>query len=193
MSFDEIRNLINLDLKSKPQLGRVRDMFVVGCFTGLRQSNWDKINKETITVENEIELLEILTTKTKTLVYIPLLPPLKKVLLKYDYKLPITGKSHFGRKIKIAGKMILGDAAFNKVYSRGGLILGKVTEKWKVISSHVARRLFATNFFELGISVSILMQITGHTTEKQFFDYIDVDQKKLALTFAEKVKNIQWF
>lgn len=58
----------------------VRDLFFVGCFTSLRYSDWQQIDREQIFIDDEFELLEILTTKTKQLVIIPLLPELENIL-----------------------------------------------------------------------------------------------------------------
>jgi hypothetical protein len=54
----------------------------------------------------------------------------------------------------------------------------------------IARRSFATNFFLNGIPAAILMQITGHSTEKQFMQYINVDPKANAARFAELAKGL---
>ena len=44
--------------------------------------------------------------------------------------------------------------------------------KYDMISSHTARRSFATNFEADGVPVNELMAITGHTTEKAFRKYV---------------------
>ena len=40
-------------------------------------------------------------------------------------------------------------------------------EKWKLIRSHIGRRSFATNHYNI-LSNKVLMAVTGHSTEKQF-------------------------
>lgn len=44
-------------------------------------------------------------------------------------------------------------------------------EKWQVISSHVCRRSFATNFYSR-IPTPVIMNITGHSSEQMFLKYI---------------------
>lgn len=51
----------------------------------------------------------------------------------------------------------------------------------------MARRSFATNFYQLGIPAAHLMLITGHSTEKQFFEYINIDKKENAKTIAKQI------
>lgn len=45
-------------------------------------------------------------------------------------------------------------------------------KKWEVISSHIGRRSFASNFYGK-IPTPLLMQATGHSTEKMFLNYIN--------------------
>lgn len=75
-----------------------------------------------------------------------------------------------------------------RIFSEGGKTKQERLEKYKMVSSHCARRSFASNFYDLGIPAFIIMQITGHATEKQFFEYIDLSQKDLAKKFYRKVK-----
>jgi integrase len=41
-----------------------------------------------------------------------------------------------------------------------------------LLSTHTARRSFATNLFLSGFPAISIMKITGHTTEKSFMKYI---------------------
>ena len=45
-------------------------------------------------------------------------------------------------------------------------------EKWEFLSSHVERRIFVTNFYGK-IPTPILMEATGHSTERMFLKYIN--------------------
>lgn len=187
LSFEELELLLDLDLSNDNRLERVRDLFIVGCYTGLRFSDWCKIKPENIIEEDGIEMLELMTGKTKTEVIIPFLPELKEVLVKYNYQLPKISIQKFNDYIKEVCKIALEDRKFLRIYSEGGKVHDEKIEKWKKVSSHAARRSFATNFWETGIPAAVLMQITGHGSEKQFFEYIDVDKYELAKRFAKQV------
>lgn len=52
--------------------------------------------------------------------------------------------------------------------------------KYEFISSHTARRSFATNMYKRGFPTLIIMNITGHTTEKSFLKYIKVGKAENA-------------
>lgn len=188
LNFDELRVLQNLELSGNLPFEKVRDLFLVGCFTGLRFSDWHKVKKENIIIEEGNELLEIFTQKTSTPVFIPLLSELKAILEKYEYKLPKLSSQFFNRVIKQVCELANLDSMEMRIYSEGGVTMEERMEKYKMVSSHCARRSFASNFYRFGISPFILMQITGHATEKQFFDYIDLSKKDLAKEFAKQVE-----
>lgn len=71
--------------------------------------------------------------------------------------------------------------------SVGGQIQEVVKKKYQLAQSHMARRSFATNFYQLGIPAAHLMLITGHSTEKQFFEYINLDKIQNAKTVAKQL------
>src|ERR1017187_1061110 len=48
LTESEIKNLYDLDLSENPRLERVRDLFIVGCYTGLRFSDFSQIASENI-------------------------------------------------------------------------------------------------------------------------------------------------
>jgi len=188
LNFEELKLLADLDLSETPPLDRVRDLFLVGCYTGLRYSDWHSVNKQNIIVEDDLELLNILTKKTSMSVFIPLLPELKAILEKYDYQIPKYTGQYFNRTIKKICKQANIDNLEMRIFSKAGETREERLEKYKMVTSHCARRSFASNFYDMGIPAFILMQITGHTTEKQFFEYIDLSKKDLAKKFALQVK-----
>jgi hypothetical protein len=58
--------------------------------------------------------------------------------------------------------------------------------KWKLISSHTCRRSFASNFYaEENYPTPILMNITAHSTEKQFLEYIGKESIDYSLQLAK--------
>jgi len=188
LNFEELKVLIDMDLSANIPFEKVRDLFIVGCYTGLRFSDWHKVGKENIIEEDGEELLEIFTLKTSKAVYIPLLPELKSVLEKYDYLIPKLTSQYFNRTIKEVCELANLDSMEMRVYSESGKTKEERLEKYKMVSSHCARRSFASNFYDMGIPAFIVMQITGHATEKQFFEYIDLSKKDLAKKFAQRVK-----
>lgn len=187
LTIEELDRLSELDLSDNPRLEKVRDLFIVGSYTGLRHSDWYSVKREQIfTGKNGEEFIQLRAQKTSKSTVIPLFPELKEVLERYNYQLPKISQQKFNDYIKEVAKIALGNATFMRIFSESGQKKDETIEKWQKVSSHAARRSFATNFWELGISPAILMTITGHATEKQFFEYIDVTSEEIAARFAEQ-------
>jgi integrase len=56
-------------------------------------------------------------------------------------------------------------------------------EKWEILSSHIGRRSFATNFYGK-IPTPLLMDATGHSTEQMFLQYINPVDKERILSLS---------
>ena len=50
--------------------------------------------------------------------------------------------------------------------------------KYELLASHDMRRSFATYYFDKGVSVNLIMKITGHKRESTFFEYIGRNPNK---------------
>lgn len=58
-------------------------------------------------------------------------------------------------------------------------------KKYELISTHTARRSFATNLFKAGFPAISIMKITGHKTEKAFMRYIKITEEQNAELLGE--------
>ena len=56
--------------------------------------------------------------------------------------------------------------------------------KWQLVSTHTARRSFATNLYLSGFPAISIMKITGHRTEASFLKYIRITQRDTANQLA---------
>ena len=62
----------------------------------------------------------------------------------------------------------------SKTLTKGGMRVTQNLEKWNLLTTHTARRSFATNEYLQGTEMEMIKAITGHTTEKSFMKYIKV-------------------
>ena len=69
--------------------------------------------------------------------------------------------------------------------SKGVFIVGQVIEKYNLVTSHTARRSFATNAFLAGVPTLSIMKITGHKTEASFMRYIKMSAKDNAIKMQQ--------
>lgn len=176
LTESELNSLFLLDLSNKPGLGIVRDIFLIGCYTALRWSDYSKINPDHI-IDNRIVLIQ---QKTKEKVIVPIKPQLENILSKYPKGIPKIAEQTFNRKIKEIAKL----AGINTVISMKETKSG-VTEivqyfKYQLISTHTARRTGATLMFKSNIPTLAIMKITGHKTESSFMKYICISEEENA-------------
>lgn len=186
LSLEELDALLSLDLSSNERLEKVRDLFIVGAFTGLRFSDWHKIGREQLFTSGGIEMIRVMAEKTRKYTAIPLFPELKQVLEKYNYNLPAISSQKFNDYIKEVAQIAFADTTFLRIYSEGGQIKDETIQKWEAVSSHAARRSFVSNFLQLQISPMLIMSVTGHSTEKQLYAYADIEADELVATFSKE-------
>ena len=182
----ELKEIENLDLKGNTRLENVRDLFLIGCYTGLRYSDFSIIKPEQIN-DGFIEVKE--QTKTGNPVVIPIHPTVKRILKKYEGQLPRSiSNQKTNSYLKEIGKQIPSlKNNFSRTITKGGLKVSNRFEKWELLSTHTARRSFATNEYLNGTPTVTIMAITGHKTEKAFLRYIKLTPKEHA-----KLLKTQW-
>lgn len=179
LSVDELKKVEKIDLSASPRLDKVRDLFLIGCYTGLRFSDFIEIKPENITANNT--LIEVRTRKTGQRISIPLHKTVRSILSKYENKLPIaytnqTMNDYLKEVISLAGIKEKIETSITK----GGKVVRTVLPKYKLVSTHTARRSFATNLYLAEVPTIAIMKITGHKTEQSFLKYIRVTQKQNA-------------
>jgi integrase len=185
----EIEQLLKLDLAKNPKLDRVRDLFIVGCWTGLRFSDFSNIQPENI----KGDFIEITTKKTAEEVVIPIHPIVKKIIKKYsditkNSLPPSISNVKMNLYLKELGKLV--DSFHSEETSsitKGGFLVSKNKKKYELLTTHTARRSFASNLFLDGVPSETIRKITGHKTEKAFLQYLKITPQESA-----KILKLHW-
>lgn len=76
-----------------------------------------------------------------------------------------------------------------KVRSKGTTRVEQRLPKYQLITTHTARRSFATNLFKKGVPSRVIMLITGHKTEKSFNSYIKINSDENAELLLSYLSN----
>jgi integrase len=185
----ELNELANLELSGQPRLERVRDLFLIGCWTGLRFSDFSELKPQNIRLNADGEKnIYLNQKKTGGAVVIPMVQTVETILAKYDNILPPTiSNQNFNDYLKeigqIAGfeqKIVIEQTKGGKRKVKGGKISDEYLLKYELITTHTARRSFATNMYVLGVPSLAIMAITGHKTESAFMKYIKVTGEEQA-------------
>jgi len=178
--------IYNLELSSNSRLDRVRDLFLVGCWTGLRFSDFNAIGSKNI----KDDMIEIETKKTGEKVVIPIHDVIKTIIRKYEGLTenslpPSISNVKMNEYLKELGKEA-GFTDFEQIRKfKAGNIIIENTPRYNLMSTHTARRSFATNMYLLGVPTISIMAITGHRTEKAFLNYIKVTPNQHAVKLRE--------
>lgn len=160
-------------------LAKVRDLFLIGCYTGLRFSDLSKLNKDNITSDNTIN---IKTIKTNQEVVVPIHPITKQIFEKYNYQLPREiSNQKFNEYLKDVAKIARINEPITTEITKGGFKVSETTEKYNLVTSHTARRSFATNAFLSDMPSISIMKITAHKTESSFMKYLKMSAKDNAI------------
>lgn len=149
---------------------RIRDLFVIGCLTALRYSDYS-----TLTADNlQDRYIVKRTKKTNVDVKVPAHDYVLEIFDKYHGNIP-NGLciQYFNKYIKLIMREIGLIDKITYSYTQGGKLITATREKWELISSHTARRSAATNMYLTGrMKTFEIMKLTGHRSEQNFFRYI---------------------
>lgn len=178
--------------KSRKALSEAKDVFLVGCFTGQRVSDYKRINSDMIVkLKDSREYISLRQEKTDKDIYIPLDPRVKEILQKYDGKLPKMYDQKINVRIKIIGHLLGWTEKAGITELHGTLAVDKGKRFYECIKTHTARRTFATNAYKNGIALSSIMAVTGHASESQLRKYLKLDNKERAMLAAQDFDRVQ--
>ncbi len=190
LTMDEIKRIKNINYTNRPQLDVARDLFVIAAVTGLRVSDYKKLTTENIKSHNKIKYLEIKTQKTGKIVYIPLHPFIKDILKKRRNQFPkMIPEQKINDALKIIGKKAKLKDEIEIERTIGGVKKLSKYKKHELLTNHTARRSFCTNAYKADMPVIDIMAISGHTSEKVFYNYI----KASPMERLEKISNHAFF
>lgn len=190
LTKDEVRRLYALDLQGLQkqngsvysdddlqQLEIAKDLFLLGCFTGLRFSDFSQIKPGNVVVTEGITYLRIRTQKVDKEVIVPLNDMAREIIItKYNSKLPVAmSNQKFNGHLKKLGK--LAGITEKVVISRveGGRSVKRELEKCHLIVSHTARRSFATNAYLSDVDIETIRALGGWEDIETLRKYIRAD------------------
>lgn len=183
LTIEELEQIKNTNF-DKPEYEIAKDWLIIGFYTGQRVSDLLRMNKSFIQKIYNYDFIVLEQVKTKKLVQIPLHREVQAVLEKRNGEFPPvftdnieSNKAIFNRYLKELCKKaeintITEGNASDPDSESNRKVLGKY-EKWRLISSHICRRSFSSHFYSNPLyPTPVLMNITAHSTEQQFLEYI---------------------
>jgi integrase len=185
LTLDELTTIWELDLSKDPTKERARDLFLIGCFTGLRVSDYNNLKPSSIKEINGVKMFVVKTQKTKKTVAIPMHPIVDAILTKYDGIPARMFDQKINQNIKEVARLAAIDEVIEATATISGLEVMQKHPKFELVTTHTARRSFCTNAYLTGMDSLDIMAISGHTTEKNFLKYIKVTPEQRAVKMSK--------
>ena len=191
---DEKKKLIHALQRDiyREKLTEARDIFIMGCLTGQRVSDYKRINSSMIeTIVGERKFLHIKQEKTGKDVYVAYSPEIATILDRYGGKLPKVYDQHLNDRIKVVA-LLMGWIEPAGLQEQRGLMSYTSDKRFcDAVMTHTARRSFATNAYKAGVPLSAIMAVTGHSSEEMLKKYLKLGSKERALLAADEFDKIK--
>ena len=188
LTFEELSRIeeINSD-ELTSSLYNAKDWLIISCYSGQRISDFMRFTDKQIRIEDGKHLLEFTQMKTSKLTTIPIHPKILEILKKRNGKFPyrISDQKYndYVKEVcKLAGlnELVKGSKMLEtKIGSKTFRKQEGLYKKYELVTSHIGRRSFATNFYG-EIPTTYLINITNHSSEAMFLNYIGKSNKDLA-------------
>lgn len=197
----------------------VRDVFLVGCYTCQRFSDYSRISSDQITTTaNGTKVLKLTQQKTKTEVIIPVVNEnFLAILDHYNNNLPKVNEQVLNRYIKVILKKLSETVpslaekmtttltmkerekeAANKRDANAPQLFERdahgnpLKPRYEMVSSHTARRSGITNLYLTGEFDHLeMMSLSGHKEFKTFIEYIKLTKDEVADSIAMRLASHQ--
>lgn len=177
LDWDELMTVYNFNVpENKKYIARVRDIFCFCCFTGLRFSDAQNLKRSDV-YEDKIS---ISTIKTSERLEIPLSKYARAILGRYSTE-DFDGKALpqiSNQKANQYLKELCFTCGINRpvtvVDFRGSQRIEEVKPKWELMGTHCGRRTFISNALTLGVPVTTVMSITGHSDFQAMKPYVEI-------------------
>lgn len=196
----ELDALYNMKLKGKK--AEVRDVFLVGCYTCQRVSDYTSISPDSfMTTRAGTEIIRFFQKKTRREVKVPIMDPrLKEICGRYGHRIPPVNDVILNRYIKriLHELSVTVPSLSQKTHTRlslrqlsmerrGSLQVERnprgeaMMPRWACVTSHTARRTGITLMYASHkYSIVQMMHVSGHRTQKTFLDYIKLSADEIA-------------
>ncbi len=175
LTLEELDRIYQLPLIGTQAMAR--DLFLLGCYTAMRFSDYSRLTIWDI----HGEFIKKRQQKTGTVVVIPIHPRVREIIAKYNGA-PKISQTLLNRYIKSVCQQAGINEKVPVVMEDKKVVYYR---KWELVTSHTARRSGATNMYLSGMPTISIMKITGHTTERVFLNYIKITNEQNARDMAE--------
>ena len=167
---------------------QARDLFVVGCLTGQRFSDYSRISSGMIMESKGISFIRLTQNKTLKTVLIPVDKRVKAILDKYNGKLPKMSMRHLNTLTRYIAELL--GWTWEPTFDNNRLGYKRGVRFCDMISSHTCRRSFATNAYAAGVPIKSIIAVTGHSREDSLRTYLKLQRREKGIMAANSFDNL---
>jgi integrase len=184
LTLDEIQHLQQKEMPNQT-LENVKDVFLFGCFTGMRYGDIFKLRKSNVLWDKDI--IRFYITKGGKTIWqdVPLVEQSINILKRYknipgDKALPVVSNQKQNEFLK----KVMQIAGFNEGVTiaekqGNGKIIEKEYKRWELITCHTSRKSYITFAIENGMPELVIKSITGHSKNSRAFSrYYEISGEK---------------
>lgn len=168
LTMDEVNTIMTKELGNM-SLDRVRDRLIVGCFTGMANSDIQAVTRDMISTDiSGQKWIDMGRTKTGELCIIPLWEPVLRIIEKYG-----------NDPIVKSGNKLFPQISLQKMnaYLK---IIAAACDINRNITTHVLRHTFADIYLNSGGTIENLARILGHSTTRTTSIYAKRNKKTIS-------------
>lgn len=184
LTRDELRRLEEYDF-AEAHLRVAKDVFLFGCYTGLRTSDILKLSRADCFDDH----ITFMAQKTGHTLTVPLNDRAKAILERYrgckphryqksigvlEPALPSPFQKTMNKHLHKMMRMVGIDAPTHHIYYIGARRYDEVKPKYELVTTHTARHTFIVTAISLGISIPVIMEWTGHSGYNAMKPYIAI-------------------
>ncbi len=169
--------MVKLEKKEfkKAHLNRTKDLFLFQCNTGLRISDLMRLDTEHI----RDDIIQMRALKNKNKIFVPLTSTAKRILEKYDNKLPIVAEQVYNRQLKDMAELASLDRKVEVTNFKGGKKIFNTVPLHRLVKSHIARKTFISICVEKGIQPKVVCEMTGISVKVLIDHYYGTDKDNI--------------
>lgn len=194
LDLDELSTIYSLDLSDNKRLEKVRDLFIIECFTALRYSDMVNLTPEHFKLIEDKKtgekrhFLTMFTEKTGEEIALPVNPTVIEILERYNWQLPEPiSNQKFNKYLKEIGEKaginsMERDSRRTGNRETGYTRINKMVPKYELITTHTGRRTFTSN---TDAPAHVIMSMVGHKSPAMFLKYNKkkpLDKAKIAIS-----------
>jgi site-specific recombinase XerD len=182
LSEEEISLIKNTEVSTALQDSK--DWLLISCFTGQRISDFMNFTNDKLLEIDGRLCINFIQQKTNKKILLPLHPAVIEIIKSNNDSFPkLINAQLYNKNIKKIGKLAQINETIKAKKRIGHRAKSLLVEKWEILTSHIGRRSFATNFYGK-IPTPLLIAATGHGSEQMFLKYINSFDKDQILCLS---------